>query len=397
MISVEEAKELIRSSVSPLGSVKLPVASSQGYALSNDIHAPISLPSFRQSAMDGYAVRLKNGLDSFECIGEVAAGSSVQYSLKEGQGVRIFTGAAVPDSANCVVMQEWVNPLSTDEPYRCEIDAPRDLRVGDHIRPIGEQVNHGELVFSKGTVINGGVAGLLKSFGISEIEVTAKPRIGVVVTGDELVQSGESLKPGQIYESNSVSIQMTLIQQGFEVNSSLHIKDDYQELLDGLSDSMKNNDVLIVSGGISVGDYDLVGTALKELGVKEVFYKVKQKPGKPLFFGKLGEKLIFGLPGNPAASVTCILEYVTIALKLASGYETPELVKIMLPLEEDFVNKGDRAKFLKACVSLGGVKVLGGQASSMLKTFSDANALVYIPSAESSIISKGTLVEVHLY
>ena len=397
MISVAQAKEKILSNIDCLATVDLDLSDAQGFALAEEIKAPFALPSFRQSAMDGFAVNMDRDLSTFKCIGEIAAGSSKTYVLKKGEGVRIFTGAAVPDSANAVVMQEWVEVKEDSGQVLCSVQTDRKVNEGDHIRPIGEQLKSGDSVASKNTLVNGGLAALLQSFGVQQVKVFRKPKIAIVVTGDELVEPGNTLEQGQIYESNSVSLGMTLEEKGFAVTHKISVKDNYDELLRILAHSLDEHDLLIVSGGISVGKYDLVGKALKELKVKEVFYKVKQKPGKPLYYGRRDQTLVFALPGNPAASLTCLYEYVLPAIKKQSGYVQYLPLSLLLPLKHVFVNKGDRAKFLKATISNSTVEILDGQASSMLHSFALANGLVFLPEEiGNQTLEAGTMVETHL-
>lgn len=397
MISVEEAKKRVIKNSKTLSKISISLDNCLNYAVAEDILAPFPLPSFRQSAMDGYAVNLLENTNKFLCIGEIAAGSSRTDNLKKGEGVRIFTGAAVPESANCVIMQEWITASESEDHYNCTIDSSKKVLSNHHIRPVGEQLLKGAIVLKKGTAITPAGIGLLRSFGITKVTAFSRPKVAVIVTGDELMLPNEELKHGQIYESNSVGIIHTLEQKGFNAPSVYLVKDNYAELTDTFKNALENYDLIIATGGISVGKYDFVGKILKEQGVNEIFHKVKQKPGKPLFFGTKDKKIVFGLPGNPAASLSCLHEYVLPSIKKISGYTNHGNITLNLPLKNSFKNRGDRNKFLKAIISDNQVEIVDGQASSMLHSFALANCLVNIKGVSNQqVIEKGTLVEVHL-
>jgi molybdopterin molybdotransferase len=221
--------------------------------------------------------------------------------------------------------------------------------------------------------------------GIEKIEVYKKPSIAILVTGNELISAGTPLKYGQIYESNAAMLKSALITLGFQQIKNYKVSDNYQDTLKVLENIISKHDVILVSGGISVGDYDFVGKALKELEVKELFYKVKQKPGKPLFFGKKNDKVIFALPGNPGAALTCFYIYVQLALQKLSGNQSYEATRLKAKSKSEFIKKGDRAQFLKAIYKMPTVEILEGQNSSMLHTFASGNALVYLSEEKGSI------------
>jgi len=244
---------------------------------------------------------------------------------------------------------------------------------------LGEQVKKGELALKKGTKLTAAAIGYLGSLGINEVSVYKKPSIALISTGNELVATGQTLTYGKIYESNSLMLQNTLINLGFDAVSIHKIEDNYLATYTKLQDVILKNDIVIISGGISVGDYDFVGKALKELNLEEVFYKVNQKPGKPLFFGKNEDTLLFALPGNPAAALTCFYMYVYTALQKMSGCKDVTLPKVMAKSTSGFVKNGDRPQILKALYKEGEVTILEGQSSAMLQTFSISNALVIMP------------------
>jgi molybdopterin molybdotransferase len=379
MISVEQALDIVQNNiVSTLKFERIDVKKAMGCILNEDIISPIDMPPFRQSAMDGYALCL-NGESTYNIIGEVKAGDHYQPNLKKGEAVRIFTGAPVPESANAVVMQEKVTIKQR------ELFLESAVSVDDNIRPLGEQVTKGQIALKKGTSVSPAAIGFITSLGITEIVVYTQPSIAIVVTGNELVEAGKDLAFGQIYGSNAVMLTSALNKSGFQNVSSFKVDDDYNNTLDVLGQVISNHDVVLVSGGISVGDYDFVGKALLELGVEQVFYKVKQKPGKPFFFGKKEKKIVFALPGNPAAALSCFYVYVNPALQKMSGNMNYTSAKIKARSESDYTKKGDRSHFLKAIYRNGRAEILDGQSSSMLHTFALANAIVYVPETVDSI------------
>jgi len=388
MIDVDAAKSIVRQLSYMPKIIRLPLTASLGYVLSADVLAPIYMPPFDQSAMDGYALRLGKGLE-YKIIGEVQAGSAENPSMEMGDAVRIFTGAAVPSAANAIIMQEKTR-VEAAILHLEEIPKP-----AANIRPLGEQIKQGEIALEKGTELSPAAIGFLAGIGVLEVAVFQKPSIAVVVTGDELVSAGRELERGQIYESNGIMLANALQQTGFEAPKVVRVKDDYHATKTLLKGLLETQDFVLISGGISVGDYDFVGKALLELGVEQLFYKVRQKPGKPMFLGKTATSVVFALPGNPAAALSCYYQYVLTALKQAVGLPNFALKKVYLPLSKAYVKKGNRAHFLKAKLTDASVEILDGQSSAMLFSFAYADALIYIPQDQMQTAA-GALVEVHL-
>ena len=386
MFSISEAIQLVKTHSSTLNMKhRVPIEKSGGYFLFEDVFSPINMPPFRQSAMDGYALRLHEN-NTYQLKGEVKAGDGTEFDLKEGDAVRIFTGAAVPDSANAVVMQEKVVRKGN------EIIIEDKPEHNQNIRPIGEQVKQGDLALPNGTKLTPAAVGYLASLGIAEVSVNKKPTIAIVTTGNELIELGQDLSHGKIYESNSKMLQNALYSLKFYDITFYRVEDDYKETLETLDKAISGHDLVLISGGISVGDYDFVGKALSELNVTQHFYKVMQKPGKPLFFGTKESAHIFALPGNPAASLTCFYIYVHIALQKMMGRQDLELPRIKAKATNGFQKFGDRPQFLKAIYNNGDVELLEGQNSSMLQTFALANALVFLDENISNV-NKNDLVE----
>ena len=368
MISYPEALDSIRKQISPLGTEKIPLNIALNRVLSEDISSLIDMPPFNQSAMDGYAVRLHSSQE-FKVIGEMKAGDSAKYVLETGEAVRIFTGAMVPESADCVVRQEIVTRSDNS------IHVNEIISSGENIRPQGEQIRKGETAIQHGAKLTPGTIGYLATIGYDSVPVYKQPRIALIATGNELQTTGAPLESGKIYESNTVMIQTALQQLGLDC--SIHfVKDDYNATRDKISELLDSSDLLLLTGGISVGDYDFVERALSELNVTNHFYKVKQKPGKPLFFGSKNDGFVFALPGNPAAALTCFYVYIREALDRLQNTSTPSTEGMKLPIYGSYSKKKGLTHFLKAKIQNGKVHILPAQSSAMLSAFSEANCLM---------------------
>ena len=384
MVSIEEALEAVIKNTKKISSeIKLPVENAGNSILSQNISSPINMPPFRQSAMDGYAVNLHDDL-TYSIVGEVKAGDSQQPSLKKGEALRIFTGAPVPDSANAIIIQEEVVVKGN------EIIVKASPRKQQNIRPLGEQVKKGGLALKIGDKLTPAAIGYLSSLGIKKVSVYRKPSIAIVVTGNELIEAGNPLPYGKIYESNSVMLKSAFLDLGYDTITIHKVKDNYRDTYNKLKQVMSENDLIIISGGISVGDYDFVGKALHQLDIEEIFYKVHQKPGKPLYFGKNENTALFALPGNPAAALSCFYLYVYPAVQKLAGLD-PDLNNVKATSSSAFSRKVGRPQFLKAIYKEGKVSILEGQSSAMLQTFAVANALVKIPGDLEEIKTNDTV------
>lgn len=385
MITIQEALQLIDSQSLKQNKVTLPINRSLGHCLAEKVNAPINLPSFDNSAMDGFAVC--GAGDTFSITGEIAAGDSKLHALKVGEAVRIFTGAKIPGNASAVIMQEKTEVVNET------VRISDELTEGKNIRRMGEEIAAGQVVFEGGQTMNPAGIGLLSSLGIENISVFKKPDVSILTTGNELISPGNPLKTGQIYESNGTALLSAIGNYQFDCTENRHVKDECAFISNAIAEQLNETDVLLVSGGISVGKYDYVKTALEENGVEELFYKVKQKPGKPLYFGRKGDKFVFALPGNPASALTCFYIYVLPLLQRMAGAANPGLLKFTAPLAEDYVMKSDRPTFMKAYFD-GSLHILEGQSSSMLHSFAMGNALALIEGPRQ--YGKGDLVECYL-
>lgn len=402
MITVEEAKHILIENVFELtGTLSVETNNALGFTLAEDIYSPLDLPPFHQSNVDGYAVHVssKENLsvltnsqtgNSWEVISEIKAGDRATLLLNEGEAVRIFTGAIVPENASCVIMQEKITRNENQIVFE-----ESELKYGEHIRKKGSQIKAGELAIKKHTIINPSVIGFISTLGLNEIQVYRKPKIKLIITGNELEQPGTALIQGKVYESNSSSLTAALATMGLQIETILFVKDEKKILTEVVNSALKNTDLLLISGGISVGDYDYVNEILKENHTTTLFYKIAQKPGKPLFFGKNKQTFVFGLPGNPASALTCFYEYVYPCLRKLQGRKDLFLTTLYLPTEQDITKKKGLANFLKAYASSFGVLSLEGQESFKMRSFTDANAFIYLPLEKENSIT-GDMVEVHL-
>jgi len=393
MVTVQEAKSLIKSSIKVLSTIERGMRESVGYVLAEDVLSPLALPPFRQSSMDGYAIHHEDITEAgtkLPVVGESQAGTSTPLVLKRGTSVHILTGAPVPDGATAVVMRE--KAVRDGDTVSIEYYPVED---GKDVRNLGQQIQKDEVGMPKDTFLTPGSVGFLCGMNVQKVIVYRKPSVGILVTGDELVQPGNDLGFGQVYEANSSMLEAVLKAEGVEKVSVRYVPDNKEATLQALRELTQEFDVVLTTGGVSVGEYDYVGTSLIEIGVEEIFYKVRQRPGKPVFFGKKGNTIVFGLPGNPAATLVCYYQYVLPALRMMSGRKDCFLPTLQLPITHAFSFKGERDEFLKAIATTREVTPLDGQESFVLRSFAIANALIYLPVSQNSV-EPGDMVEAHL-
>jgi molybdopterin molybdotransferase len=388
MVSVQDAFSILKNNLPAPQEIEYSLLQARKHVLAQTLLSPINMPPFRQSAMDGFALCLHEAL-VYEIIGEIKAGDTHQVVLLPGQAIKIFTGAAVPDTAQAMIQIEKV---SVNEKQLVLEEA---VQAGTNVRPIGEQIARGELALEKGTLLNAAAVGFLAGLGFTSVKVIQKPRVGILVTGNELVKPGFPLEYGKVYESNGIMLESALNEAYFDEVNLYEVNDNYENTRNKLQEAFLENDVVLVSGGISVGDYDFVAAALKELEVETLFYKVNQKPGKPLFSGKLKGKMVFALPGNPAAALTCFYVYVLPTLSILSGKSTDYNQAKSIAIAHDYKVHNTRSQFLKAHIVNGEAVILSHQASSMLNSFSVANGLVFVPDG-SYELKQGDSVDVYL-
>jgi len=389
MITVNEARQLVYSQAKPLKPVCMPLINAVGMVAAENIQSPITMPNFTQSSMDGFAIQLKDIDANLAIQDELPAGSSKQLVLKEGHTIKVFTGGPVPAGADCIIQKEWINDLGEFIQI-----VQKTNESGLNIRSIGSSVEKGDLVIESGTCLHPYQIAMIASLGIKEVLVYPAPTITLIITGNELVQPGELLQFGQVFESNSIGLATALQSAGLTNLSILYANDTLIETATTIREALNHSDMVLLTGGVSVGDYDFVAQACKQEGVETLFHGVKQKPGKPLFFGKSHEKLVFGLPGNPSSVLHCFQQYVLPAIKLIEGKALSTSIEALLA--EPFTKKTGLDFFLKGFFKDGYVTILPAQASYQVGAFSKANCWIELPSNES-FFQKEQLVTVHLF
>jgi molybdopterin molybdotransferase len=389
MISVKEAKELINNTVGSLKSKRLPLTAAAGLVLGEDIQAITDIPNFRQSSMDGYAIRFEAGRSVFKLVGEMAAGSDKALEIRPDEAARIFTGAALPSGADTVVMQEKV--ALEDGQIRIE---DRGVQAFQHVRERGAEIKSGALAMQAGTVLSPAAIGFLAGIGIPEVQAIPAPVVSIILTGNELQEPGNTLAFGQVYEANSAMLKAALAPLGIRDVSVLRAEDDLKILEDVLSQALLEADLVLLTGGVSVGDYDFVVAAARNCGVKQAFHKIRQKPGKPLFFGSKYQKIVFGLPGNPSSVLSCFYQYVVPAIGRMMG-KALGLDIAQAVLTHDYTKAPGLTHFLKGRFDNGNVTPLHAQESFRLHSFAEANCLIVLEETASDY-KAGEQVEVHL-
>lgn len=400
LISVDEAIELISNRPKKLGSIQQPLQNSLSRYLAKEIYSEINLPSFSQSAVDGYALcchaeDLNN--QKFQVTGEIRAGSESHDTLSEGQAIRIFTGGKIPEGTTHVARQEIVLVVSTQE-----ICLTEHIRPQADIRFTGEEIKQGQLLAQVGQFLNIGSSAALSMAGVKTVEVYRAPKVAVLVTGDEVAETAEDLAEGKIFDANGPLLKAWFEDYGLEIEL-IHVADEAEQVTHYFNELKNSYDVIITTGGVSVGDYDFVRPCAFETGFEQIFWKVKQKPGKPLFFAEYShtEKdhrcYLLGLPGNPAAVYVSMQVYGKALLDTLQGNSAePEWFSAILDhdLKEDA-----RERFLRmhAYFNNGQLKVksLAKQQSHMLSNLMQANCLVRIPASvklEAGHILKGVFI-----
>ena len=389
MIHVKRANELIEESISHLEPIMVQLSEAQGLILAEDVFSNYDIPAYPQSSMDGYAFAFEAGKSTYVLAGEMAAGSNHQFQLKPGFAVRIFTGAAVPPGADTVLVQE----KSTIQEGQLQVNDVQ-IKKGDNVRQIGSEIQLGTKALSSGHLLNPASIGFLAGMGVSSVKAYPKPRVAILVTGNELQMPGKALEYGQVYDSNSLTLKACLSQFHISHVEILSAGDNLFQLQSMLEKALATADLILMTGGVSVGDYDFTMDAFESCGVKKVFHKIKQKPGKPILFGKKGEKAVFGLPGNPASVLTCFYEYVIPAIgKMMHSPKSIECKQV--PLEHDHQKPAGLTHFLKAYYNGETVSLKTGQESYKLSSFAASNCLAVFPEEETTF-SKGQLIDIHI-
>ena len=381
MIEVEDAQQRIISAITPAAPETVPLRAALDRVLAQNIIAPISLPAFDNSAMDGYAVQAADVLDvgpntpaRLHCVGSVPAGSVYPKTLQPQTCIRTFTGSPLPAGADAVVMQE---DTRADGAFIAVLDA---VTPWENVRLAGEDVKRGEIVARAGERLRVPGLALLGALGVALVAVARRPVLGILSTGNELVEAGVLLTPGKIYESNRAMIAALVAQTGAAPRCYPIVRDTLEDTRSALEHAFAECDAVITTGGVSVGEHDLVKAAFESLGGTLEFWKVSMRPGKPFAFGWCAGKAFFGLPGNPVSALVTFLMLVRPALLRMQG-----AVELGLPthpgvLSEPLHNRGGRRHFVRVSVDgTGQVQGAGLQASHALSSLARSNGLVDMP------------------
>ncbi len=390
------AQQHILHSINPITQTEsVPIREALNRVVAENIRSTINVPSHTNSAMDGYAIR---GIDipstetkQLKLVGTAWAGRPYYGAVNDNQCVRIMTGAAMPENTDTVVMQEHVR-ISND---LITIDSKQ--QANQNVRQAGEDIAEGDLVFTPGKLLNPSNIGLIASLGIGEIKVVRKLRAAFFSTGDELVSIGTPLEVGQIYDSNRYTLWSMLTRIGVEINDLGVVRDTPEAVEAAFLEASENADIVITSGGVSVGDADFVKETLEKLGQVN-FWKVAMKPGRPLAFGKVKDAYFFGLPGNPVSVMVTFYIFVQAAIEKMMGHEPKPHIQIQATSNSELRKRPGRVEYQRGTYHLNEnnqyvVVKTGEQGSGILRSMSDANCFIFLPM-ESSGISKGDKVEI---
>jgi len=395
MISFEEAQRLILDTAERLGTKKILLRESLGYVLAEDVKADFDIPPFNKSAMDGYAIKhedVKTPLFQLYCKGEIAAGNVFKDAIKKGECVKIMTGSPLPDTTDSVIMVEH-----TKENKKTKIvEFFQSVEKGENVCIKGEEVKAGMIVLKKGTHMRIPELSTAASLGKTQLKVYRKPKVSVLSTGNEILEQNEKFEFGKIYNSNGPMLSALLSGINIEYEYLGIAKDTEADLTVKIRKGLQNN-ILLLSGGVSMGDYDLAPSVLKKCGVKEVFHKVAIKPGKPLFFGHSGKTLIYGLPGNPVSVFLNFLVNVKPAIdKMIGKIPSHDIEKGILM--NDYRNKPGRKNFVPVMVKKSEEKtevypVKHYHGSGDISALTRANSFMIIEK-DVSFINKNSIVEI---
>jgi molybdopterin molybdotransferase len=381
MLEVEDARQRIVELIQPTNGEWVLLSQASNRVAAQDLTAPISLPPFDNSAMDGYALRANDvvgaSADSPKAlrrVGAVPAGSTFAGAVIAGTCVQIFTGSPLPSGADAVVMQE---DTRTNGDFVEVLDG---VRPWENVRLVGQDIKAASIAVHRGSCLSAGRMALLGALGMERIFVARQPIIGLLSTGNELIEPGTHLAPGEIYESNRSALASLVTGAGGSVRVLPLVRDDLATTTSALSRAFEECDAVISTGGVSVGEHDLVKAGFEALGGTLAFWRVNVKPGKPFAFGQLREKFLFGLPGNPVSAFVTFLLLVRPAILKMQGAGELDLPSHPAVLAEEFSNRGDRRHFVRVYVDAkGNVRSAGLQASHALSSLAESNALLDVP------------------
>jgi molybdopterin molybdotransferase len=400
MISLAEALARIESRVLPVHACeRLPIRECLGRVNNEAVQSPNNVPPQANSAMDGYAIAFdslqQNGIAELTEIGTAYAGTPFNEPCGPGQCVRIMTGALIPDGADSVIMQEQIELADNG---KVRIDS--DHRVGENVRLAGEDVKQGETVIEAGVRLSPADLGVLASLGIGQLQVKRKPVVAFFSTGDELVSVGTPLEPGKIYDSNRYSLHGMLSRMAVDIVDLGVVKDEPGAMREVLAQASSQADLVISTGGVSVGEADFVKPALAELGTTE-FWKIAIKPGRPLTFGQIGASIFMGLPGNPVAVMVTFSQFVVPTIHFLAGARSKRPALFRARSLDRMRKKPGRYEFQRGIASLDDdnkwqVEKTGKQGSGILTSMSRANCFIVLPD-ENAGVEPGDEVNIQFF
>lgn len=389
LITVEQARQIIRGVATPLSSETIPIADALDRVLAEDLSAAGDVPPFACSAMDGYAITSGSAGRTFTVVAESRAGAPSDVPVSQGEAVRISTGAALPDGADAVVRQEDV------EQHGEQISAAVAVASGANVRGAGEDLRAGAPVLIAGTRLGPAELGFAVAAGAGELTVARRPRVAVLCTGDELRAPGDPLGPGQIHNSNAPMLEALATRSGGLAEAAVRVPDEAKTTAAALERALGTADVVVVSGGVSVGPHDHVKPALEALGVRERFWGVALQPGKPTWFGERAGTLVFGLPGNPVSSVVTFMLFARPALAALQGAD-PEPTRELAMLADAVKRNPGREQALRVRLERrdGSVAAIpnGPQGSHLVSSLVGADALAFIPAGDGELPAGTTVV-----
>lgn len=401
MLDVPVALAIVLAEAQPLAPRSVPLSQAAGLLLAETIAAHDALPPFAASVKDGYAVIAADGPGRYRLIGEVTAGRVAEFQVEPGTVAYITTGAPMPPGADAVVMVEETSRMAGQA---AQVEIRRAVRPGADVRPIGADIRRGEVVLTAGTHLGAAEIGLLATVGVTNVPVYAPPRVAILSTGDELVAPDQPLGPGQIRDSNRVMLQAA-VQAAGGIPMDLGIAADQEApLRTAIEQGLAAGDILLTSGGVSMGDLDLIKPLLEQAGQVH-FGRIRMKPGKPLTFATVvvggQRKLVFGLPGNPVSSLVTFYLFVVPAIRKLAGWPEPQLRRVQAQLAQALTLDPDRPEYHRATLQWdrtlngghGGYLAVstGSQASSRLLSMRTANALLELPQAEGELPAEATV------
>jgi molybdopterin molybdotransferase len=377
LITLDDAIALVLEQTLPLDPEVVQLDAALGRVLAEAAHARTDLPPFPSSAMDGYAVRSADTPGSLRVSGRIAAGRPAERALGAGDAMAIATGGVVPEGADAVV------PIEDVAEHDGYVDVP-EVRLGAHVRPRGGDVREREEILAPGTRLTPAHIGALAAAGIAEVSCTRRPRGAVLATGTELRAPGEELRPGEIYEANGMLLAAAMRQAGADVSTLEPVADDEAAHAHALERAL-TADIVVTSGGVSVGPHDLVRRVASELGVREVFWRVAVKPGKPISFGVRDRTLLFGLPGNPVSTLVGFELFVRPALRALAGERDPGPRWRSGRLAHGVQRNAHRDELVRARAGDEGLEPVSGQESHMIVRAAGADALVFVPRGPGAL------------